>query len=483
MKSSVWSRQITQGGSWRTNFTSLLFPISATLIALLVGVVSGIFGTYSWAIVIGTLLMIIVISLRQDELAATLIIAIHLYVDYYLGIYLIAGIMAIAILIIFFLARSPRFPWTYPRALWLWLLLLILAIFPMFRGVSLGDGFNYYFNVLFLALIMFWLGTTIAKNATCIRRLLILLSFFVTFVALVSIYQYVTGVLVFSSSRYDRDLAISNNFELFSGDNVHRVGAYFVHPNSNGGFLSMIFCLSLGLFVDSSSIKGKVFYFIEMCILLPTLLFTYSTESWIAVSVGTVAFLLLVGHNKYRVLILSLALITTIFMNIFFPSQLALLQQHATSPSEVPLREAAWQTGIAVISAFPLTGLGLGRHVYFQRADPYRVVMQYIPLDHPHNAFLELMALGGITVGIVFILLLLFTFWLAFRNWILADIRTRPLIGSGIAAAIALTSFSISDAGWTLPPLLATSWMILGGVSSPYIRKNLSDGMKEEESS
>jgi putative inorganic carbon (HCO3(-)) transporter len=394
--------------------------------------------------------------------------------------YLVAGIMTIALLVIFFVSRSLRYPWIRPRALWLWFLLLLLAVLPTIRGVSLADGFNYYFNVLCCALIMFWLGTTIAHDVACIRHLLILLSIVGTFVAFVSIIQYFTGNLIFSSNRFDTNLALPSYFELFSGSGVHRVGAYFVYPNSNGAFLVLMICISIGLFVESPSIWGKVIYLIELFILLPALLLTYSTESWIAMGVGIITFIILAGRNYYRILISMLIIITAIFMIVFFPTQLDLLNQHTISANDLSSRSAAWQTGIAVIRAFPLTGLGLGYHIYVLRADPYRVWAQTEPLNHPHNSFIELTALGGIPVSIVFVFLLFFTILLALRNWTLADARVRALIGTGIATALALTSFSMSDTGWTLPPVLAISWLILGAISSPCITKNLREVMKKK---
>jgi hypothetical protein len=74
----------------------------------------------------------------------------------------------------------------------------------------------------------------------------------------------------------------------------------------------------------------------------------------------------------------------------------------------------------------------------------------------------------------MFITLLLVTLWLAFRNWQQIDVDNRPLLAGGIATAISLSWFSLSDAGWTVAPLLAIGWLILGVVSSPlFLRKSI----------
>jgi hypothetical protein len=43
------------------------------------------------------------------------------------------------------------------------------------------------------------------------------------------------------------------------------------------------------------------------------------------------------------------------------------------------------------------------------------------------------------------------------------------LIGAGIAAVITLCVNSFGNQGWTLPPLAATGWLILGTISSPLL--------------
>src|SRR5713226_9674509 len=115
--------------------------------------------------------------LRQDELAATIIIAVHLYVDWYLGLAFVAQILTLGLLFIIFLNRSSLRPWVKPRALWLWILFLVLAIFPATYNSNLRDSIYYYFNVIFNPLLLFWLGLAVAQDAASVRRLLKILAF------------------------------------------------------------------------------------------------------------------------------------------------------------------------------------------------------------------------------------------------------------------------------------------------------------------
>jgi O-antigen ligase len=409
--------------------------------------------------------------LHQDELAATIIVAVHLYVDWYLGLAFVAQILTLALLLIIFLMRSSHRPWAKPRALWLWILFLILAIFPATHGLSFRDSAYYYFNVIFNALLIFWLGLAIAQDAESVRRLFKMLSIFAALLAIHTIIEAKTGVLLFKTMRYDTALEALSNFKMY-GTNALRAQGFFLNPDTNGTFFAIILFLPLVLFIESSSFWQKLLYLFEMFLILLALLFTYSTGAWLATLVGLAISTALVGRTYYRILIPCIVLVASAAFIIFFPAQVANQIKHIQAPHELSLRFAAWQTGIQVIHSHPLTGLGLGRYVYITRAEPYRVLAQSIPLYHPQNAYLELAALGGLPVAILFLALLLFTVWQAFCLWIKADTHSRSLLAGGIATVIALSFNSLVAAGWTCPPLGAIGWLILGVMSSSFVMKN-----------
>ena len=79
--------------------------------------------------------------------------------------------------------------------------------------------------------------------------------------------------------------------------------------------------------------------------------------------------------------------------------------------------------------------------------------------------------MAGLPVLLVFVALLLFALWQVWRNWMQADEATRSLLGGGLAVIISLSVNSISINGWTLPPLAAIGWLILGSIASPLILK------------
>ena len=432
-------------------------------------------------ILAASLISVILLLTRQYELLAALVVFIHLYVDWYLGFSVVAQAAAIMLLIIFFLLRSPHYPWVRPRGLWLWLILMLLAISPSIRGVtSIHDALYYYPNVLGGGLIMLWLGTVIARNSASVARAFTCIAALGTFLAIVGIVQYKTGVLLFGSNRFDVSINAADNYILLVGSTIFRIGLYFVNPDWSGAFFALIFFIPFGLFVYTRSILLKIVYLTQTLLVLPALLFTYSNGAWIGVGVGLLVFIALVGRNRYRILILGSGIIIALLIYMFFSSQLLLQLQHATGQRELSLRLGAWETGIQVMKAFPLSGIGLGLTTYLERAEPYRVPAQYISLAHPHNSYIELGAMGGIPLMLVFIALLLCTLWRAWRIRRLFDRPTRALFAGGIAAivVISVNSFSINE--WTLPPLAAFGWLILGILSSPLLEKSVTNNAVQE---
>lgn len=475
MSSKVWGKEVIKNKGKELSFllTPLTFLVVVAIMATSLGLWLGRLDPFSCAEIIGVLIMVFIIAFRQDQLAAVVVVAVHLYVDWYLAMRFVALGLTLALLLIFFLSRSPQNPWIVPRTIWLWIALLMLAISPAMRGATLSDGFTYYLTDIFGALITFWLGILIARDVACLRRFLTILAGFGALIAIHTLIQSATGTLLLGSSRYDQYLTQVSNYELFSSSNVLRSGSFFVNPDWSGAFFAAMLFVPLGLFFERPSLTEKALYLIETFLMIFALLSTYSTGAWLASLGAMMIFLALVGTIRSRVLLLSLIVVISAAVLVLLPAQVGFQLRHATESTSLSIRVGAWKTAIQIIKALPLTGIGLGLYAYLYRAESFRVLAQYKPLAHPHNAYLELGAMAGLPELALFVALLLLGLWWALRNWALADMRTRSLIGGGIAAVIALSINSLSINGWTLAPLAAMGWLILGAISSPLITKTL----------
>ncbi|RAQ95003.1 O-antigen ligase family protein [Thermogemmatispora tikiterensis] len=427
----------------------------------------------STALIAGLLFLVLLLYLRCDEILAVAVALIHLYLDFYMSLIATAQLLALVLLLVFFLGRSQQRPWAEPRPLWLWLLFLGLTFFPSLRGATnLDDALFYYPNVIAGSFLFFWLGLNTARN---LKSLWLVMEFLAAFGALIAAHTIVialTGKFILGTSLHDPFLKSVSNFTL--GDTgVQRVGGFFIDPNWNGTFFAFVLFIPLGLYAHSRSWLARLLYLGEALLIGPALLFTFSGGAWVAACCGLAFFLLFVDSWKLRLQIVLSIFLVSLILILFFFDQLQLLFAHLTGQGELSLRLGAWETALNVIMAYPLTGVGFGLSIYMQVSDPYRSPLQYVPLAHPHDSYLEFGAMGGLPVLAVFLALLICYLWKAWRTWRLCDQRHRALLAGGLAAVGALCINSISINGWTLPPLACFGWLMLGLLSSPLLLASL----------
>ncbi len=457
---------------------SLIFLILALLAALFLGVAIGVFSPVYSAIVAGTIITLIIVLLRLDELTVMLIVAVHILVDSYLDfdVYQVAMLMALVLLFACYFGRSAVHPWTGPRSIWLWILFLILNIYPTINGGAFGltNAIAFYLNLVLSGFIMFWLGNIIAKDIPAMRRVFQLLSILAALIAIHTIIEATTGKFLFQTARAEAVLIQYSNFRAQGAAHVSRSGSFLSNPDGNGVFLATSFFLPLGLSIESKQFWAKTIYLIETLLILLAVMFTYSTGSWIAILGGIVVFMFLMGRTRYIVMLLMLIVALTVIAFTVFPSQTAAQLSHASDQGHISDHQGTIQTAAGVIEAFPLFGVGLGDQAYLVRAEPYHVSAQSVPQTEPDNSYLQWGATSGIPVMLVFFLLLGYTFWFSWRNWLAMHIRYRPLLGGGIVALIALSINSLVVDGWTSPSGVEYfGWLIAGIVASPLIGRCL----------
>jgi O-antigen ligase len=456
----------------------MLSPVQQGILRIGAGLAT--FGPAFWGAAVGVVLLALILLLRLDEFAAAILVAVGLYLDWYLITNIVAVLTAFALLGVFFLTRSDRYPWVAPRGLWLWVLFVLLAILPARAATDAYEALYYYPHIFLGALIMFWLGSVIARDVTSVRRFFNIIAALGTLFALHTIIVARTGIFLLATSHINTYLASVNSFML-TGSTTSRVGSFLGNPDWNGAFLALLVFVPVGLLAEASSQKAKLIHLVETILILFALLFTYTTASWLALVAGLIPLLVLVGSGFRRVWFPALLVAAVVSIFYLFPNEASLFVQHLASPQDAQTRLGAWQTALRIIQAHPLTGLGLSLVGYLQNSVPFLAGGLSSPLAHPHNSYLELAAMAGLPVLFVFLALLSFALWQALRNWSLADMRTRSLLGGGIAAVITLTLNSVAINAWTLPPIATAGWLMLGVLSSPLLAQSLQREKGQQE--
>ncbi|HTK05712.1 MAG TPA: O-antigen ligase family protein [Ktedonobacteraceae bacterium] len=428
------------------------------------------FGIYAAGAICLALLMILLLLIRQDELAAVVVIIVHLYVDWYLALRVVAPVLAALLLCCFFLLRSSHYPWAELRAPFLWLCFLCLTIIPAIQGgITLYDRLFYYPNIIAGAMLMFWLGSVVGRSLVSVKHVFQWLAFFAALIAIHTIIQGKSGVFLLSWSHMDAYIADHKNYYLPGNPHVIRPGSFFIDPDWSSSFFAITLFLPLSLLVKCISWRARVLYLVEIVLLVIALLFTYSTGAVLAAGAGALTFFSLGVAPRYRwrmILGLFLGLLALVLL---LPEDIALFLHHATDAGNLNLRLGVWHTALRVITAFPLSGIGLGLYAYLQRAEGFRVPAQFLPLAQPHNSYLELAAMAGLPVLVIFLVLLCWFLAHAWMIWQRAVGRDRTLLAGGISLVVALTFSSLSINAWTLPPLSAIGWLLLGCISSPLL--------------
>lgn len=460
---------------------SLSFAALAAGVALVAGVFGLLTSTLtaaSVALVLSALAGAILFALRRDDLTAALLIGVLLLVDWYqlfgvpLGYPIVGPLLTIAVVAGLFLTQASERPWITVPQLWFWGILLALAAISIPRGISPSDSILYYIGVFVTPLLMYLLGTQWARDLTQMRRLLIALAAVGTLVALQTIFAGATGIFLLSTPRQAAYLSAASNFTL-AGSADPRVGSFLGNPDWNGAFLAMMLFVPIGLLIAARTRFARACYLGETIVILVGLLYTYSTAAWLAAAIGFLVLIVLVGRGLMRFYMAAIAVVALGALSITFPAQIRGLALHALEFKTVTLRVGAWLTSLRVIAANPIWGVGLGLNTYLKRAEPFRVALQTRPLAHPHDSYLELAALAGLPLLVIFLMLLTGALSRALGTLRQAPRQHVALLGGALTALLVLSVNSLAINGWTLAPLAAIAWLMLGGLASPGLRQSL----------
>lgn len=442
---------------------------------LCMGIAATLFNIQMQQWIIVAFIIAIVFLLRRYEITAGLLIVAEVLLDWseLVGAPLywpfIALVCAGILLTVLFLTQSKERPWIETPRVWLWVAILVLGLYPAVRGLEHSQSIQYYLNIFLGSTLMYLIGVQVSTDRKRLRRLLSVLSGFGAFIGLHSIIITSTGVFLFEPDALQRYLITVANFTL-ANSTIHRAASFLTNPDTNGAFLAMLLLLALGLAWSAQSWSARLLYIGELALIAGGLICTFSIGSLLGLAPSLFVFIMLVTKSmKQRLLTVGGVLLVAAGALVAKPSLLNVFLQHGSSTGEVALRLGAWETGMRVILSHPLTGIGLGYASYITRAEPYRAAMQYRPLYHPHDSYLELGAMAGIPLMLAFIALLVLGFRQGIRLWRSADPYMRIVVAGVFCGLLTLSFNSFTANAWTIPPLALTGWLLMGAMISPAL--------------
>jgi O-antigen ligase len=448
----------------------------AVILAALLGGALALASTSYALLAAASLAVALIILLRFDVFTATLVIVICLIQDWYglaplpVRFPVLSLVVAFALLAVLFFDQSPEHPWVPVPGFWIWVIFVLACAPHILQSVNLLEGVKYFAQVPVTSALLWILGVQLIRTPAQLRQLLAGLAAFGALIAVHSIIFSLTGDLLLATPDAIAHLASTQNFKI-TNTVFFRAGSFIGSPDWNGVFLAMLAFLPLALLIEARSAFTKAVYVIEFILIVLALLFTYSTAAWLALAAGLVAFLYLARNRSALLVVGALLIGVPVLILVIFPGQAVALLGHVTAQGQLSLRLGAWETGLRVMLANPLTGIGLGGDTYILRAAPYRSPLQTIELGHPHNAYLELGAAAGIPIMLFFLALLALSFRRMLKTASVADRAYTPLLAGGIACLVSLAFNSIAINGWTLFPLAAIGWLLAGALASPALQR------------
>lgn len=265
-----------------------------------------------------------------------------------------------------------------------------------------------------------------------------------------------------------------------------------IHPNQTAGALTPLIPLALALVATSPNWRDllRLSRLLSVAVLgamTLVLILTQSRGAYVGVLVGCAVVLGFAGHlrvrsKRFRAVASGILAMTGVaIVAVAVRLGQSWVQTPGTDLNTLPTRIELWQRGVAIVQAFPLTGVGSGQlsltlHAMF----PPVLISPTTEVAHVHSFLLQLAVEFGIP-GAICVLLMLIAFFQDAFNGVHRRFGAPPatrILAAGFASGVlAFLVFGLTDAV-VLGARSATSlWLVLGlgaalGVTQRAQREN-----------
>ncbi len=328
-------------------------------------------------------------------------------------------------------------------------LLLYMAVYAFAITISISPMDSLLPGLLSIAFV---LTAIVIQNALVTRRQLVTftaaLVLGATLVSLVGIAQYVLGVSG-AAAWIDSDMFSSITTRVYST---------LQNPNMLAQYLVLLLPLAAALLLSAKSHWTRLLWLGCTGLMCLALILTFSRGGWVGALLSAGIYVLLLQPQ-----LLVLAPFALVALFLVLPDTVV---DRFTSignldDSSTSYRVSIWIGSIALLKDFWLCGIGPGTATFNQIYPLYS--LSAANAEHPHNLFLQLMVDGGITVLILFLLILF-----AFCRHICVALSRRPSLSTRqflIATIAGLGGFlaqGMTDYSFYNHRVALTYWVVLG---------------------
>jgi putative inorganic carbon (HCO3(-)) transporter len=190
-----------------------------------------------------------------------------------------------------------------------------------------------------------------------------------------------------------------------------RVYSTLENPNLLAGFLVMMDAFFLGFAYKIKDRRTRMWLLGLFVVFSACLGLTYSRGAWISLLAVMVAGSLAYGRNTWWIVIL-VPLALFFFSDSFADRIMSIIHPVDTSAS---LRLALWESTMAMIRDYPLTGIGWGAYLWTYPTYDFFIQNPDVKIFHAHNMYLHMMAEVGIPAFLLFLAIIGKTVYMAVR--------------------------------------------------------------------
>lgn len=308
-------------------------------------------------------------------------------------------------------------------------LILVIIAFVLYRLASMvlakTDVGQIQEDWLFLMALA---GSVMFREIKNLNRVLDLLAVGILIMGGYGIWQHFVGVDLYHGVLLEKMVF-----------GYRAIGNYSTYLTFSGFFsVAAIFMVAVAFY--SPSRWRRIFYLIASQVSLIAVLFNYSRSTIVALIIGIIILIVLVGrrYRNWIALVLLISLAIGMVISPDFLSRFKQMDQTELNVSYSNSRLAIWSATAMMIEDYPLFGVGPGN--FHDRYIEYRASQTGRNLSHAHNDFLNTAAESGLPAVGLFLLL-----WIMVLLYLYKGYKACPegaqkgmILGSLIASVVFL---------------------------------------------
>lgn len=308
-----------------------------------------------------------------------------------------------------------------------WAILLLMICYVGYRFLSMiVVGHDIWMIKEDWLFIMVVIGAVMFRDIKNLTRVLDIFVLGILFMGGYGIWQHFVGVDLYHKVLLDRMVF-----------GYRAIGNFSTYLTFSGFFaIASIFLVPVGFAATSK--WRKLYYLLASQVALACILFNYSRSTIVALIIGAVALVVMIGtrYRKWVSLVLLLTLAVGVVVSPDFINRFKNMGQTEFTVEYANSRFAIWEAAASMIASSPIFGIGPGN--FHQKYIEFRKNRTGRDLSHAHNDFLNVAAESGIPCAILFILLWFLALLYLYKGYMRCPdgFQKGLLLGSFLASVV-----------------------------------------------